>query len=214
MRNLAAGGLVFLGGFALMVLEIVGARYLGKDFGGSFYVWISQIGVILIALALGYYVGGELADRFQRASFLVWLLCPAGVFTFLIPSFAGRLMDVIILRHPLDRPIPLLWQKLDPALGSALIFLLPCFVLATLSPYMIRLAAQRLSQVGRVSGLIYAASTAGSIGGVFVSGYVLIDHLGLGRIFQATGVLMFVLGLGCPLLDRCLLEKKSETPHP
>jgi hypothetical protein len=63
MRNLAAAGLLFWGGFALMVIEIVGARYLGKDFGGSFYVWVSQIGVILIALALGYCVGGELADR-------------------------------------------------------------------------------------------------------------------------------------------------------
>ena len=40
---------VFLGGFAVMVLEIIGARFLARDFGGSFYVWINQIGVILIA---------------------------------------------------------------------------------------------------------------------------------------------------------------------
>src|SRR2546427_3332886 len=69
MRNVTAASLVFLGGFAIMVLEIIGARFLAKDFGGSFYVWVSQIGVILIALAVGYYVGGALADRFQRISF-------------------------------------------------------------------------------------------------------------------------------------------------
>ena len=40
---------VFLGGFAVMVLETIGARFLARDFGGSFYVWINQIGVILIA---------------------------------------------------------------------------------------------------------------------------------------------------------------------
>ena len=57
MRKLAATSLVFLGGFAVMVLEVIGARYLAKDFGSSFYVWISQIGVVLIALALGYYAG-------------------------------------------------------------------------------------------------------------------------------------------------------------
>jgi len=51
MLKLVAGLLVFLGGFAVMVLEIIGTRYLAKDFGGSIYVWISQIGVILIALA-------------------------------------------------------------------------------------------------------------------------------------------------------------------
>ncbi len=191
-------------GFAIMVLEIIGARYLAKDFGSSFYVWISQIGVILVALALGYYVGGALADRFQRASFLCWLLLPAGVFTCLIPAFASRVITAIILRHPPDTDIPLLWQKLDPAIGSALIFLLPCFVLATLSPYMIRLATKKLAQVGRISGLVYAASTVGGIAGVFVSGYVLIDHLNLSDIFRATGVLTIGLGGLCLLLDRWL----------
>mgnify|MGYP001104443039 CR=1 FL=1 len=90
MRQIVTTVIVLLGGFAIMVLEIIGARYLCKDFGGSFYVWTSQIGVILIALALGYYIGGALADRFRRAAFLTWLLVPTGVYTALIPSFAGR----------------------------------------------------------------------------------------------------------------------------
>src|SRR5207249_10931214 len=89
----AAALLVFLGGFAVMVLEIVGARYLAKDFGGSFYVWISQIGVILIALALGYAVGGALADRFQRAAFLAVPLCVAGLVTLFIPNFTPPLIE-------------------------------------------------------------------------------------------------------------------------
>src|SRR5919108_172408 len=201
MRNALATLLVFLGGFAIMVLEIIGARFLAKDFGSSFYVWVSQIGVILIALALGYFVGGALADRFRRVSFLGLLLVPAGAVTFFIPNFATRLIDLIILRHPADQPIPGLWQKLDPAMGSALIFLLPCFVLATLSPYMIRLATRKLAHVGRISGLIIAASTVGSIAGVFVSGYVLIDHMNVSTIFQATGALTALLGLMCFILD-------------
>lgn len=202
MRHAAAITLVCLGGFAIMVLEIIGARYLAKDFGDSFYVWVSQIGVILAALALGYYAGGALADRFQRASFLAWLLVPAGAFTALMPDFADRLTAAIVLRHPADAPVPLIWQKLDPAFGSGLIFLFPCFALATLCPYMIRLAAQRLSHVGRISGLIYAASTVGSIAGVFVSGYVLIDHLGLAAIFRATGGLTIGLGALCLFMGR------------
>ena len=185
-----------------MVLEIIGARYLAKDFGGSFYVWVSQIGVILIALALGYFVGGALADRFRRVAFLTYLLVPAGIVTFLIPKFAGALINAIILRHPADQEISAVWQKLDPAMGSALIFLLPCFVLATLSPYMIRLATRKLAHVGRVSGLIIAASTVGSIVGVFVSGYVLIDHMNVSDIFRATGVMTVLLGFMCVFIDR------------
>jgi hypothetical protein len=206
MRQLLTIGIVFLGGFAIMVLEIVGARYLAKDFGGSFYVWTSQIGVILIALSLGYYVGGACADRFRHGTFLGLLLLPTGLFTGLIPHFAGGIMEWIIMRHPAERSIPLFWQKLDPALGSALIFLGPCFVLAMLSPTMIRLATRRVSHVGRTSGMIYAASTVGSIFGVFVSGYLLIDIMRLSRIFYVTGALIGLLGLLCLGADRWLGE--------
>src|SRR5713226_8763915 len=107
MRGLAASFLAFMGGFVLMALEVIGARYLAKDFGGSFYVWVSQIGVVMIALALGYYVGGALADRWPRLSVLGVLLVPAGLLTALIPSFSNRLITALILRHPADRDIPL-----------------------------------------------------------------------------------------------------------
>lgn len=202
MRTRLALATVFLGGFAIMVLEIVGARYLMPHFGGNFYVWVSQIGVILTALAAGYYAGGSLADRFQRPMVLAVLLVPAGVFTWFIPQLAPDLLAWIVDRHPLNEPIPKLWQKLDPVVGSATIFLLPGFVLATLGPCMIRLISQRLHEVGRVSGAIFAASTLGSIAGVFVSGYILLDHMSLSSIFRATGALTALLGAVCLWLDR------------
>lgn len=197
---------VFLGGFAVMVLEIVGARFLLKDFGGAFYVWTSQIGVVLVALSAGYYLGGHLADRSPRGGLLGGLLLGAGVIIAAIPHFAQALLDKIVLRHP-EGAISPLWIKVDPALGSAVVFFLPCFVLAMISPYMIRLAAKRLEQVGSVSGKIYAASTVGSVAGVFVSGYVLLDQFELGTIFRSTGLLTMVLGGLCWCMD----WKGSET---
>lgn len=187
-----------------MVLEIIGARYLAKDFGGSFYVWISQIGVILIALAIGYAVGGALADRFRRPGFLALPLSIAAVATYLIPAFTPPLLNSIVMRHPAEKAIPALWLKLDPVLGSTLVFFLPCFVLATLPPYMIRVASRQLEQVGTTSGLIYAASTVGSIAGVFVSGYVLIDYLAVSSIFRATGILTFALAALSLAMDKWL----------
>jgi len=213
MRVLA-GVIVFLGGFAIMVLEIIGARFLARDFGSSFYVWVSQIGVVLAALALGYFFGGWLADRFQRFSMLAWLLVPAGVITMLVPAFAPRLIEAIVLRHPVGRDIPLLWQKLDPALGSCLVFLLPCVMLAALTPFMTRRLARQLGHVGRVSGLVYGTSTAGSIVGVFVSGYVLIDHMTISSIFRMTGALTMCLGLICWLAERWLLQPAHRTEQP
>lgn len=211
MLKTAAVLFVFLGGFALMVLEIVGARYLLKDFGGSIYVWISQIGVILIALALGYAAGGWLADRYQRARFLAVPLGVAGLVTWCIPWFTPPLLEAVVLRHPPDREIPQVWQKLDPAIGSTLVFFLPCLVLATLSPYMIRLTTAEVRHVGTISGMIYAAGTTGSIVGVFVSGYVLIDHLNLSDIFRATGILLGFLAAMSPVLDQ-YLTRPTESP--
>ncbi len=210
MRNTAATILVFLSGFAIMVLEIIGARFLAKDFGGSFYVWVSQIGVVLAALAAGYYAGGALADRFQRLSVLGWLLIPAAVITWFIPEFSGRIVEALIMRHPVDRAIPLLWQKLDPAMGSAAVFGLPCFVLAMLPPFMIRLAARHLERVGQTSGLIFAASTVGSIVGVFVSGYVLIEVLTVTHIFRITGALTGLLGVSCLAVSRWFGAERTQ----
>src|SRR5207248_1268758 len=128
----------------------------------------------------------------------------------LIPNYAEWLINKIILRHPRDVEIPLLWQKVDPALGSATIFLMPCVVLAMLSPYMIRLATRSLAQVGRSSGFIIAASTVGSIVGVFVSGYFLIDELRISTIFRIMGGLTIFLGLLCLGLDRWLYSKPKD----
>ncbi len=196
-----------------MVLEIIGARFLAKDFGSSFHVWVSQIGVVLIALAAGYYLGGALADRWQRLAFLVALLAPAGVLLVFLPESAARLIGWIITRHPADVEIPPIWQKLDPVLGSALVFLVPCVALACLSPYMIRLSTQNLAQVGRSSGFIIAASTLGSIVGVFVAGFILIDNLRVSTIFRIMGGLTFLLGLLCLALDGWLRFESGAGDH-
>lgn len=193
----------------MMVVEIVGARFLVKDFGSSFNVWVSQIGVVLIALAAGYYIGGALADRWKRISFLMLLLLPAGLVLFFVPEWAEKIINTVVSRHPIEEPIPAIWQKLDPVIGSALVFLLPCVVLAILSPYMIRVATTTLAQVGRSSGFIIAAGTVGSIAGVFVSGFILIDHMKISSIFRLMGCLTIVLGFICLALDRWMTATDS-----
>ncbi len=210
MRDAVAAALVFTGGFIIMVLEIVGARFLPIYFGSSFHVWVSQIGVILIALAAGYYGGGALADRWPRPRVLGTLLLPAGLLVLAIPHFAAPLLDAVVARHPEGEPIPPFWLKFDPVLGSALIFLLPCVALAALSPFMIRLSARTLARVGHASGLIIASSTVGSIGGVFISGFVLIDRFPMSTIFRLTGGCTILLGLAFIALDGWLRAGGTE----
>jgi hypothetical protein len=125
----------------------------------------------------------------------------AGIFTFLIPYIAPPLIGAIVNRHPPGQNISMVWTKLDPALGSAVVFFLPCVVLAILSPYMIRITARQLESVGKISGLIYAASTVGSIGGVFVSGYIFIDYMNVSTIFRTMGILILILAVMSLAMD-------------
>jgi MFS family permease len=212
MLRIVTGTFVFCSGFAVMVLEIIGTLFLAKEFGGSFYVWVSQIGVVLAALACGYAVGGAIADRFRRAAVLALPLAAAGLFTMFIPQITEPLLEKIVMRHPAGQDIPMLWMKLDPALGSAVVFFLPCFVLSLLPPYMVRLAARRLESVGSVSGYIYAMSTVGSIAGVFVSGYIFIDYLTVTQIFRATGILTLVLAASSLGLDAWVGAQAGSSP--
>jgi MFS family permease len=209
MLKIATVLFVFLGGFAVMVLEIIGTLFLAKDFGGSFNVWTCQIGVILIALSLGYAIGGTLADRFHRASFLAIPMAIAGAFIFFIPKISQPMLDAIVHRHPKGLDIPIIWQNLDPALGSAVVFFLPCFALALISPYMVRLTARNVESVGTISGLIYAASTFGSIAGVFIPAYIFMDFMSIIDIFHATGIVVFLLA-GLSLA----MDKMLESPQP
>ena len=94
--GMAAAFLAFAGGFIIMVIEIVGARLLAGEFGGSFYVWVSQIGVVMVALAAGYYLGGTLADRWGSLRRLAWLLAPAGVLIVAVPAYSPPVFDAII----------------------------------------------------------------------------------------------------------------------
>ena len=193
-----------------MVLEIIGARFLAPFFGSSFYVWISQIGVILIALSFGYYFGGWFADRQRRVRILAFMIMLSGIYTTLVPKYAPKFLDMIVMRHPLGEDIPMLWQKLDPAFGSAILFLLPCFFLAMLSPFMIRLASKNISHVGRISGLIYAFSTVGSIAGVFISGYIMIDTMKISIIIITMGALTVLVGILCAISDRWFAIEDSD----
>lgn len=211
MHTQIASALTFVSGFVIMVLEIIGARFLARDFGNTLHVWTAQIGVVLIALAFGYALGGRLVDRLPSAAPLALLLTPAGIWLLLTPVFAPRLMEWIVDRHPRGVPIPPLWMKLDPILGSLSVFLVPCIALAALSPAMIRLGARQMETLGRTSGQIIAANTLGSIAGVFLAGFVLIEHWRLSQIFISMGVLTLLLGAACLGGDRWFASAASRS---
>src|SRR5512143_4379664 len=63
---------------AIMGLELVGLRLLAPRFGALTYVWGGLLGTIMAALAVGYLLGGALADRRPRPPWVFGLLLAGG----------------------------------------------------------------------------------------------------------------------------------------
>jgi spermidine synthase len=176
---------VFISGAVLMALEIAGSRVLAPYFGSSIFVWGSLISVVMSALSIGYYWGGWLSARDPSYSRLLILLLVPGVFIFFLP-FVYPTVNAWVAGIDFG-------TRLNPLIGSSLLFLFPGIFLGTISPYVIRLAATTLSAVGSTAGTLYAVSTCGSIFGTLLTAFYLIPVMGVSNIIHALGITLVSL---------------------
>jgi spermidine synthase len=186
--SLALGALVFGAGIGALATEITASRLLAPYFGSSTIVWANLIGIVLGALALGYWLGGRIADRRPRPSLLGSIVLAAGVCVAAIPFVAKPFLDLTV-------------EGLDDASAGAvigsfvavlLLFAPPVVLLGVVSPFAIRLAVASIETAGAVAGRLYALSTAGSLLGTFLSALVLIPALGTQRTFLVIAALLAV----------------------
>jgi spermidine synthase len=173
---------VTLTGAAVMVLELLGTRIIGPFYGVSLYVWASLIAVTLIALALGYFLGGYLADRFPIVR-LSHVIAAAAVGTAIIPLLTG----------PILRMTDSLGLRGGAFVSALLLFMPPLTALAMVGPYVIKRATRDLSGVGTVAGSVYAVSTVGSVAGTLLLGFYLLPLFGTKTILIALSLLLATL---------------------
>ncbi len=184
---------VFVAGAATLATEIAASRLLAPYFGSSTIVWANIIGLILIYLSLGYWLGGKLADRRPEPRVLGLIVGIAAVFVALTPFVARPVLDVGL--DALDSVE--VGAAVGSFFGALLLFAVPVTLLGMVSPFAIRLALVDIKQAGAVAGRLYALSTVGSIIGTFLSAIVLIPLIGTQRTMLASAVL---LGLAAALL--------------
>jgi len=193
--SLALGALVFGAGIGALATEITASRLLAPYFGSSTIVWANLIGIVLAALALGYWLGGRIADRRPFPSLLGSIVLAAAVCVAAIPFVAKPFLDLTV--EGLDS------ASAGAVIGSFLAVLLLCappvVLLGMVSPFAIRLAVSSIETAGTVAGRLYALSTAGSLLGTFLPALVLIPAVGTQRTFVAIAALLaasscFLLG--------------------
>src|SRR4051794_41020624 len=188
------GLLVFVVGTGSLGAEIAAVRLLAPYFGASTIVWANTIGVVLVALSVGYWLGGRFADRHPTIRGLCGLSLVAAVLLAAVPFAARPLLDLGV--KALDD------ISAGAFFGSLLAVLVlvavPVLLMGAVSPWAIRVGVKNVEEAGTVAGRLYALSTAGSLVGTLLSALVLIPLVGTRRtflVFALAIALVAVLGL-------------------
>lgn len=183
---------VFVSGMCTLAIELSASRLLGSVFGTSNLVWANVIGLMLLYLSVGYFVGGRLADRYPRPGALLRLLLWAAFLNALIP----------LLARPILQAAAGAVMNLDAVvivggfLTVLVLFAGPVTLLGCVPPFALRLAINDLRLTGQVSGRIYAISTLGSLCGTFLPVLVFIPEIGTQNTFLLFAALLYLTGGG------------------
>lgn len=184
-KNLYLTVLVFVSGAAVLAVELLGTRVLGPFYGVSLFLWSALITVTLLALSVGYAIGGRWADRGPKLERLCVVLIAAGTWMLVVPWLRA---PVLAVSEPLGLRAAVL-------VASLLLFAPPLTLLGMVAPYAIRLRASSLGEVGRTAGDLYALSTVGSVLAALLTGFVLIPYVGVGKLLFLVGALLAGMGL-------------------
>lgn len=183
----------FVSGLVVMAVEMSATRLLAPYFGNSLYVWTNVVGLVMLALALGYYFGGRLADRHPHASPYFVMILVSGLWILLIPFFAAQLFP-LLLHGFSNLSLVVKWGSF---LAVFLLLVPPLFFLGALVPFTVKLVLKKVSEVGSVSGKISTVSTVGSLLGTFLPAFLLLPFLGTSRTFILLGItLLYLAALG------------------
>ncbi len=208
--------LVFTAGLVTLGMEISAARLLEPAFGNSQIVWAALIGLILLSLAVGAWLGGSLADRFPQRRELDLALTAGALGVALVPLLSTPVLR-IASQGLADFAPGLLAGAL---LAVGLLFAIPAVLLGTATPWAVRLAAEQRrmdhealvddslpaprsiaesphSTLGHTAGRLSALATAGSLAGAFLPVLWLIPAFGTRWTFYLLALLLLsVLSLG------------------
>ena len=185
---------VVVGGAASLATEISASRLLAPYFGSSTIVWANIIGLILVYLSVGYWIGGRVADRHADPRRLGGLLVVA----------AASIAALRFVAHPI---LGVALRGLDALSAGAVIgsfaatlalFSVPVTLLGMVSPFAVRLALTDVGHAGTVSGRLYSLSTMGSIAGTFLPALVTIPGVGTQRTMLGAALLLALVAV--PLL--------------
>jgi len=201
LRGVLLLGLAIVLGFALMGFEMLASRYLYPYFGGGINTWASLIATVLVALMLGYLVGGTLVDRTLSPRLCGWLLVAAGIYLFSIPLWVDPLFGWT-LRAIGDGMAGIIF-------GATALLLLPLTLMSVFTPFAVRLLLSSVSFGGRLVGYVYGVSTVGNVAGTLVTVFLLMPMFGSRALTMVFAGVTILCGLVMVASDKFLRSGES-----
>jgi spermidine synthase len=182
---------VFCVGMASLGAEIAAARLLAPWFGASTIVWANTIATVLVALSIGYALGGRVADRHPTMRGLSTVVVAAAALLALVPFVSGPFLHLSVTAF--DELSGGLF--VGSLLGVGVLIAVPVLLLGMISPYAVRLKVDQVEDAGRVAGRLYAVGTIGSLTGTFLAALLLIPVVGTHRTFLLFALVLALASL-------------------
>lgn len=174
-----------------LAIEFTASRLLQAVYGTSNVVWANVIGLVLLSLTAGYFLGGRWADRRPRPATFYGLVMAAGFCAVFFLLLTGA-----VLRQAAAALADLNVSAIGGSLLLVVLALVvPVTLLGCLSPFAVRLAVRDVNEAGRISGRIYAVSTLGSLLGTYLPVLVVIPLAGSRATAVIFGALLLLVGL-------------------
>lgn len=184
----------FVSGFSIMAMEMTAARMMAPFFGTSQIIWTNIIGIVLIALSLGYYYGGKYADKHPDLNRLLIPMLISGMIFLATPVLILPVAQIVLdLSSTFTAGTILLLSA--SFLATIALFAFPIFLLGMVSPFVIRLLETDKEHLGSVAGIVFAFGTLGSILGTFLPILFFIPQFGVKRTVAGISLLLILLSL-------------------
>lgn len=200
---------IFVTGAAIIALELLASRIMLPYFGISLYIWSGILSITLISIALGYFVGGHLAERLSRRS------DPAASLRqtlSILPLIASIALIVAAFAYPvLFYKLAIVDLVLGAFVGCVVLLLLPVVAASAMNPVLVAYRLRR--QQGQVSGdagsgLVFFVSTVGSVVGVLVTAFGLIPYIDNHRSVLIVALCFVAVSLLITLTTGNLVQRK------
>ncbi|HEC81702.1 MAG TPA: spermidine synthase, partial [Thermoplasmatales archaeon] len=126
---------VFICGISTMGVELSASRLLAPFFGTSLYVWTNIIGIIMVSLSIGYFIGGRISDKHPNTLVFHLFTLTAGVLIGVIPFLSSLILPIA------TQALSTLSYNdfLLSFIGSLMLFAVPITLLGAIIPFAVRL---------------------------------------------------------------------------